>query len=228
MKNRTVSRGIELGMVILLLTGSAISSQVDQKFADSQRRNAQELRQYTWKSRADLQKGGETRYVQLTQMRYDVNGTVQKTLISSTPQQLPARGILGRIAQKMREDVIETLASLETLAKSYGDLPSDKMQRFMAAAIVTPETGQPQKLLRIKGNDVLQPGDSMTVWVDAVTRKVRKVEIQTTLEKKPVKIASDFQDMPQGPTYIARSVIDYPSEELTLIADNFDYERVTP
>ena len=74
--------------------------------------------------------------------------------------------------------------------------------------------------------DVVQPRDSMTLWVDAVARKLRRAEIQTTLDKKPVNIVSDFQDLPNGPTYAARSAVDYPSEELKIIIENFGYEQV--
>lgn len=67
----------------------------------------------------------------------------------------------------------------------------------------------------------------MTVWVDAMTRRQRRVEIQSTLDRKPVRIVSDFQDLPQGPTYMTRSLVNYPGDELTIITENFDYERVT-
>ena len=66
----------------------------------------------------------------------------------------------------------------------------------------------------------------MTLWVDVVNRKQRRVEIHTTLDRKPVKIVSEFRDLPMGPTYRARSVVDYPSAELTVITENFDYDRV--
>ena len=227
MNNLTARRGIELGVVILLLTTVAISAQMDQKFAQSQQQNAQALRQYAWKSRTEIRKGGETKSIQLALMRYDVDGALQKTPVSTTPQQqLPTRGIRGLIAHKKKENFMETLDSLGRLAKSYSELSAGEMQRFMATAIATPELGMQQKLLRIKGSNLLQSGDSMTVWVDLITRKQRKVEIQTTLDKKPVRIVSDFQDLPQGPTHMARSVVDYPSEELTLITENFGYERV--
>jgi hypothetical protein len=215
-------------MVILSMTSIAISAQTDQNFAQIQRQNAEELKQYSWKSRTEVKKAGDTKNVQLNLMRYDVQGVLQKTPISSTPQQqLPTHGLRGRIAQKKKGDFIEMLETLASLARSYGELSPEKSQRFMASTVVVPETSaQQQKLLRIKGNDVLQPGDSMTVWVDAATRMMRKVEIQTALEKKLVRIVSDFQNLPQGPTYMARSVIEYPGEELTVITENFDYERV--
>ena len=80
-------------------------------------------------------------------------------------------------------------------------------------------------MFRVSGGNILQPGDSMTLWVDAVTRKQRRVEIHTTLDRKPVRIVSEFQDLPGGPTHMSRSVIDYPGEEITLITENFDYAR---
>ena len=201
---------------------------MEQRFAQAQQENAQALKQYTWKSRTEIRKGGETRNVQLNLMRYDIRGTLQKTLISTTPQQqLPTRGLRGHIAQKKKEDFVETLHSLETVAKSYSELPPDRMQRFMATATTTPEIGPQQKLLRITGSDVVKPGDSMSLWVDAVTRKMRKIEIQTALVRKLVRVSSDFQDLPKGPNYMARSVMDYPSEELTVITENFDHELAT-
>jgi len=224
----TIRRAIELGVVTLLLASVAISSQMDQRFAESRQQNAQALKQYIWKSRLEIQKEGETKRVQVSLLRYDLNGKLQKTPLASThEQQLPTRGLRGHIAQKKKESFLESLDSLSALAKSYSELSADEMQRFMAGANVTPEMSQRQKLFRIQGSSVLQPGDSMTLWIDAVTRRMRKVEVQTYLDGKPVKIVSDFKDLPKGPTYLARSVVDYPSKEITLITENFDYERVT-
>ena len=226
MNKSTMRRAVALGIATLLLTSVAISAQMDQKFAQAQQQNAMALRQYAWKSRTEIRKGGETKSVQLAYMRYDNYGTLQKTPLSSTPQQqLPTRGLRGLVAQKKKENFMETLDSLGRLAKAYGELAPQEMQRFMATAMVTPEITPQQKLIRITGRNLLQPGDAMTVWVDAVTRRQRRVEIQTTLDRKPVRIVSDFQDLPNGPTYMARSVVDYPSEEMTLITDNFDHER---
>jgi hypothetical protein len=227
MNKLTARRTIGLGVVTLFTATVATFAQMDQKLAQTQRENAEALRQYTWKSRTEIRKGGETKNVQLNLMRYDIRGTLQKTLISTTPQQqLPTRGLRGRIAQKKKDDFIDTLNSLETLTKSYSELAADKMHRFMTTAVITPETGQKQNLLRIKGSDVVQPGDSMTWWVDAATQKMRKIEIQTALDRKVVSVASEFQDLPKGPTYMARSVMDYPSEELVVITENFDYQQV--
>jgi hypothetical protein len=224
---KIVRHSIEMGMVILLLTSIAFPSQIDQKLAHALQQNAQALRPYSWKSRTEIQKGGETKSVKLSLMRYGVDGVLQKTPVSSTPPpQIPTRGIRGLIAQKKKENFLETLDSLGALTKSYNELSTEALQRFMANATATSEIGSGQKLLRIKGRNVLQPGDSMTFWVDALTHNLRRIEIRTALDEKPVRVDSDFQDLPKGPTYLARSVVEYPGEGLTVITENFDYERV--
>jgi hypothetical protein len=98
------------------------------------------------------------------------------------------------------------------------------MQEFMKTAKVTLETNTPQPLLRLKASNVLQSGDSMVVWVDANTRRQRRIEINSSFDAKPVRIVTEFKDLPDGPTYMARSVVDYPEEELTLTMENFGYE----
>jgi hypothetical protein len=223
--NLTRWRGIGLALAVALTACIAVPGQQSKQFAQAQQENAKQLRQYGWKSRTEIRKGGETKSTKLYLMRYDVAGNLQKTLISETSQQLPKRGLRGLIAKKKKENFVEMLDGLGALAKSYGELPPDRMQQFMTNATFTPETNSQPGQLRLQGRDVLQPGDSMTIWVDAATRRQRRIEIQTTFDEKPVRIVSEFRDLPNGPTYPARSVIDYPSQELTITTDNFDYTR---
>jgi hypothetical protein len=218
-------RRIGLAVTMALLLPIVASGQMQQKFAQAQALNAQALRQYTWKSRTEIKKKGETKTVQLALMRYDIDGNIQKTPLSSTAQQPgPSRGLRGRIAQKKKEGFADLMEDLSNLVKSYSQVPPDQMQRFMANATITQGAGPQQGLVLIQGKDLLQPGDAMTMWVDPTTFMQRKVEIQTALDKKPVRVVSEFRDLPDGPTYQARSVVSYPSAELELIVENFDYE----
>ena len=221
--------GAVLTMALLLLAPLDLPAQQARQVEQARQANARALRQYTWKSRTEVRKGGETKSVRLSLTRYGADGALQQTPLAGTPPpDLPKHGLRGLIARKKKEDFMETLEELSALAKSYGELPPDRMQYFMAGAALTPEMTAQQKLVRMEAHDVLRPGDSMTLWVDAVTRRQRRVEILTTLDRKPVRVVSEFQDLPQGPTYMARSVVDYPDKEITLITENFDYERARP
>lgn len=213
--------------VAIGVTALATPAQVDQRFAQARQQNALALQSYEWKSRTEIRKDGETKKIQVVLNRYDSNGTLQTTQISSTPEpDLPKFGLRKAIAKKKVNEFKETVQALGTLAMSYAGLPPDQMQRFMANASLTPEVTAQQKLVRLDGRNVLQPGDSMTVWLDAISQKQRRVEIQTSLDGKPVRIVSEFQDLPQGgPTHVARSVVNYDDASLVIITENFEYTK---
>jgi hypothetical protein len=192
--------------------------------AFAQNQNAIALQQYTWKSQTQIRKEGEVKATKLYSSRYAADGTVVQLLIEEHSASLPKFGIRGMVAKKKKEDAQQLIEALQRLAKSYGELPPAKMQEFMKTAKSTLETNAPQPLLRLESAGVLQPGDSMIVWIDANTRRQRRVEINSTFDEKSVRIVTEFRDLPNGPTYVARSVVDYPREELTLTMENFDYE----
>ena len=200
--------------------------QQSQKMAQAMKQNTLALRQYTWKSQTQIRKEGEVKGTKVYMNRYAPDGTVVQLLLEETSAKLPKFGIRGMVAKKKKEEAMELIDALQRFAKSYAELPQGKMQEFVTRATVTLETRAPQPLLRLEAADVLQPGDSMVVWLDANTRRQRRIEINSTFDAKPVRIVTDFKDLANGPTYMARSVLDYPAEELTLTIENFEYEHV--
>lgn len=214
-----------IGLAIMFCSWTIASAQ-DQKFAIAAKQNATALQQYTWKSQTQIRKEGDVKATKLYSSRYAADGTVVQLLLQEESAKLPKFGIRGMVAKKKKEDAQKLIEALQRLAKSYGELPPAKMQEFMKTAKATLETNAPEPLLRLESSSVLQPGDSMIVWMDANTRRQRRVEINSSFDEKPVRIVTEFRDLPNGPTYVARSVVDYPREELTLTMENFDYEHL--
>ena len=208
-----------LTVAIVGLMTATVAAQTNQKFAQAQKENARALMQYEWKSRTEIQKDGETKKDQLVLMRYDSNGELQQAVIATSPEpDLPTRGLRGLIAKNKKKDFMEKIEDLRHLVKSYSE--PDTMQRFMATAKATPE----QNVVQLKAYDVIQSGDSMTIWLDMISKKQRRVEIQTSMNEKPVKIVSEFQDIgPNGPTYMSRNQVNYSGTSLVIITQNFDY-----
>ncbi len=210
-----------IAIAMMVVTWSIAQGQQDQKFALAMKQNAQALRQYSWKSRTEVRKDGEVKSTKLFVTRYAADGTAVQVLMEEDSAKLPKFGLRGMIARKKKEEAGKVVQALQALAKSYGELPPAKMQEFMSKATVTLE----QNMLRLEATDVLQSNDSMTIWLDANTRRQRRIEINSSYDAKPVRIVSDFKDLPAGPTYMARSVVDYPREALTLTVENFGHER---
>jgi len=55
---------------------------------------------------------------------------------------------------------------------------------------------------------------------------MRRVEIATSLEKKPVNLVSEYRTLDNGPTYQARAVLQYPETQIELTVENFEYQHV--
>src|SRR5689334_5805838 len=231
MEMKMLLLGVGLGALVSMsaFTTPAQTKQTTPAVPPNVRRgSATPLREYQWKLRTEVQRKGETKSVQVAQVRYDANGQMQTTLISKTPEpDLPKFGLRKAIAEKKFKEFKETVQQLGDLARGYSNLPADQMQHFMASAVISPELQGEQKLLRAEGHDVFQNGDTMVVWLDAVTRKQRRIEIQAAYDGKAVRIVSEFRDLPQGgPTYLATSQIAYDGGEVVIVTTNFDHERL--
>ena len=214
------------GLAVLLSSWTMAQGQQDQKIAQALKQNNQALHQYTWKSQTQIRKEGDVKNTKLFSNRYAPDGTVVQLLLDEQSASVPKFGIRGMVAKKKKAEAKELIEALQQFAKSYGELPPAKLQEFMTKATVKLETNGSQPMLRMEAGDVLQPGDSMVVWMDANTRRQRRIEINSTFDAKPVRMITEFRDLPHGPTHIARSVVDYPHEELTLTVENFAYELV--
>ena len=203
---------------------------VQPSFAESQKANAQALRQYSWKSRTEIKLKGESKNVKLEQVRYDANGKLQKTPIGSPPAAAPppaqgGRGgrLKGKVIENKKEEFGELMQGLGQLVASYGHLPPDKLQAFKANATTAKGEGALQGTAQIQGLNVLEQGDSVTIWIDPASQMMRRVEIKTIYDKKPATVVADYQSVPNGPTYMARAVLTYPEKNVELTVDNSDY-----
>ena len=104
--------------VVLIALGSAlVLAQEPPSFAASQKANAQALRKYTWKSRTELKLKGESKNVKLEQVRYDMDGKLQKTPLGGPPRprRRPSRaGAAGAAAGSRRRSSKTRRKSLVT------------------------------------------------------------------------------------------------------------------
>jgi hypothetical protein len=206
------------------------------EFAEAQKQNSEALKQYTWQSRTEIKVKGESKNVKLEQVRYDIDGKLQKTEIGGSPEpqsEKPKARRRGRgdrakakIVEKKKKEFGEMMQALGKLVASYGAIPPDKMQAFVKSAQTSQGEGEQAGTMRIQGGGVLQPGDAMTLWIDPASRMMKRIEITTALEEKPVTVVSEYQSLADGPTYQARSIVSYPAKEVELIVENHDYQRV--
>jgi hypothetical protein len=211
--------------LLLVALSVVLTAAQSPSFADGQKTNAQALRQYSWKARTELKLKGESKSVKIEQVRYDLNGQLQKTPLSAPPQQAapPAPGgrgarLKGKIVENKKEEFAEMMQGLGQLVMSYAHL-----QAFAAGASKGRGEGAMQGTAQIQGLNVLQAGDSMTIWIDPASQMMRRAEIKTVYDNKPATLVAEYRSVPNGPTYMARAVLSYPEKQVELTIDNYDY-----
>ena len=218
---------------------SLLFGQHKEQFAQAQKENGAALKQYTWKSRTELKLKGESKNVKLEQVRYDIDGKLQKTDIGApapeqAEQQKGRRGRRGKgrvkdkIVEKKKGEFAELMQGLGQLAGSYAHMSPEALKKFASNAGIGQGEGPLQGTVQIRSGDVLHPGDVMSIWVDPASYLMRQVEIHSVYDEKPVTVLVEFRRVADGPSYPARSMLSYPDEEIELIVENYDYERVSP
>ncbi len=235
MRNTPSVNPLGTGLVLVALGSALLAAQDPPTFAESQKANAQALRQYSWKSRTEIKLKGESKNVKLEQVRYDANGKLQKTPLAGPAPAAPApaqggRGgrVKAKVIENKKEEFGEMMQGLGQLVASYGQLPPDKLAAFKATATKGRGEGAMAGTAQVQGLDVLQAGDSMTVWVDPASQMMRRVEIKTLYEKKPATVVADYQGVANGPTYMAHAVLTYPEKHVELTVDTSEYVRIQP
>jgi hypothetical protein len=201
------------------------------EFVQAQQANQAAMREYTWKSRTELKLKGETKNVTLEQVRFDLDGRLQKTQVGGSGQgQAPARPALHplggvithRLASKKKERFEDLMEELDTLAAAYAHLSPDQLRAFASRATVTKEQGS----TRLSGRNVHQAADMMTAWLEPSSAAMRRVEVGTSLDGKPVTLSVEYRSLENGLTYQARTVLRYPEKEIELTVESFEYQYV--
>lgn len=231
---RTTGRRIGIALALSSLCLWPAAAQDKAAFGAAQAANAKVLRDYTWTSRTELKLKGESKNVKLEQVRYDATGALQKSpLPGGTPEAKPAPAPSGRggrlkkkVVENKKEEFAELLQNVVALVKSYGHMPPDKLQAFMAGAKSQPGSGELEGALHISGGNAMQAGDTLAIWIEPKSMMMRRVEVRSAFEEKPVLLTAVFQTAANGPTYLGKVTLAYPDKQVEVTVDNYDYKRL--
>ncbi len=192
------------------------------QYAANAKANAALTRQYTWQMRVEITLKGDTKPAQLYQMRYDMNGSLQKTLLTAPSDDGGGRGIRGRIKANKIEDFKEWADKLAELVKGYMAPTPGTMMDFYAKAKYSQSA---DGTIQVAAGGFLQPGDSVTYWLDPATKAPRRFAFQTVLDGDPVSAQADFGQVAGGPQYMARLIVNVTAKQVSAKIENFSYQR---
>ena len=80
-------------------------------------------------------------------------------------------------------------------------------------------------LISMSGNNVVLPGDNLTMWIDLSTRHLRKIQVTTFYKEDVAQLHATFQTLPSGLNYVAFAEATVPAKQLSVQVQNVDYHR---
>ncbi len=191
--------------------------------------NAQALKAFSYQQRVQLQLKGETKKVTLSQVTYDMYGNQQKTQLSEDPPPGSSQPSGGRFKQriiaKKKGEFKEMMEAIAALVKSYTELPPEQLQASLKKASFSPGEGDMAGSVQIVMQNVIQNGDSMTIWIDRKAMLFRRVVIATTYERNPVTTTANYAMLPSGQVYMGQAILNYPKKEVVVEIDNLNYQQ---
>ncbi len=231
--------GVLLLLTLLLIgsTSESVSAGLESGFPQAMnpeqvaatiKANAQALKAFSYQQRVQLQLKGETKKVTLSQVTYDMYGNQQKTQLSEDPpaDSQPSGGRLKRrIIEKKKGEFKDMMEGIAALVNSYTELPPEQLQASLKKASFSPGAGDMAGSVQIVMQNVIQNGDSMTVWIDRTAMLFRRAAIGTAYEGNPVTTTANFAMLPSGQVYMGQAILNYPKKEVVVEIDNLNYQQ---
>jgi hypothetical protein len=117
------------------------------------------------------------------------------------------------------------MQEISALVKSYTELPPPQLQAALKQAVFSQGDGDMAGSVQIAMHNVIQNGDSMTIWIDRTAMLFRRAVIATTYEGNPVTTTANYSMLPSGQVYMAQAILTYPKKQVLVQIDNSNYQH---
>ncbi len=196
------------------------------QISEVRKANAALMRQYTWESRTELIEEGQIKDNRIEAVSYGPDGQLQRSLVSDQGLPKPESLLGGFIAEKRKERLEAYVKGLRNLLDQYA-LPTEaSILNFMNQPTTTMTLPDAYGLILINGSNVNLPGDSLSLWIEASTRRTRKVQVNTFFEGEAVQLVATFRTLASGLNYVAFANVTIPGKLFTMQVQNYDYNRI--
>ena len=210
---------------LLLCAGAVSSAQEEpdlQAIASGFKQNQAALHHYAWESRVSVALDGEQKKVDIFQVRYDMEGQLQKTRIGGEADAKKVRGpIRKKASKKKKKEAGEFAAALQGQLAKYTEPAS--LQKALEGAFVKTEGG----VLKLQAQDIVQQGDSILIEVVPATKQPMSITVETAADGSPVVLNVMFQKLADGTNYAAHSTIEseFDKKKIEMVTENYNHVK---
>lgn len=219
-----ITIALTLGVVSPVAAQDADPAQRALQYADGQQKNIGVLNQYSWKTRSDITSGGNPVLTTLVQARFDAEGELQLTTISTESHVEKKRGLRGKKQKKELEKFAALIEKVLGLQVSYVMMSKGQLVDFFEKATFEDGTGEMKGMQKVHGKNVLVSNDELTIWIDPSTGLNRKLVVKSPLDETTVVDGTiDYREIKDGPTTASVSLFTIAAQGISIKSERFDF-----
>ena len=177
--------------------------------------NGKQMAAYQWKQKTTIIRNGSPAGFKLEEVRFDATGQPQRITLAQ-PEQKKMGPLRARKAAAIKDDVQEVMQ----LAARYAH------PQQLAQAIQKGEIWEGQGAMRVHARSLILPVDEVNMSVNPASYLATRVDIKSQHDGRPVTIAIDYQQMPNGPSMLSRMTVQIPEDNIVVHVESFDFMRL--
>lgn len=221
---------LALGLVTPLVAQQAGGADHVTAIKESLQSSMAALHGYKWIETTTISIKGEEKSRTESSCFYGADGQVAKTPLpgESTGDSKKPRGLRGKIAEKKKAEITDSMQQAIALVKQYVPPDPAKIQaaKEQGNLSVVPPDADGNVQLDIK--DYLKPGDTLTLEANAATNRLTGMSVSsyTDTAKDAVGLKVTFEAFADGTIYPATTELTVASENLEVTINNSGYEKL--
>ncbi len=220
-----------LALLILLTIAPGLNAQQDKiaTLKQALAANQQLLRQYKWVETTVVSMKGEEKSRIQKQCFYSPDGKVQKQQLSAPPEQSSPGGVKGKVVAKKKAEITATMNQAASVVQSYVPPDPQRIQAAKAAGNLTLSPTGPDST-RVDLRNFVKSGDTLSLSLDTARNVIQTISVKSYLESQSDAVTLDvtFAQLRGGLSYPGSIVLNVPKEQIQVVIQNSNYERVTP
>jgi hypothetical protein len=217
--------------LIMSLTGQLMaqdtgdSAQMALDYSKVLEANTKALQAFSWNERSEVTMEGEEVVVILRLIRFSEGGEFQATLLSQQPEKPGGKGPKNKKAQKIYDGAVGAAQSIPQLLMSYTMLSSGQLVDFFGNGKMSPGEGDMAGTTKIAGANVLQKGDSVTLYLDPTTLTPKGMDVKTVANDQAIEAYLDFALLEDGTSYLSKADSTIPEKGMEIKFETFDHKK---
>jgi len=182
------------------------------------------LKQYEWVETRVMTLKGEEKNRTENRCFYGPDGTIQKKLISATPE-MKASGLKGKIIEKKKAEIAADIKNAGALIKLY--VPPDPARIDAAKKAGRISVAQDGPQVKIDIRDYEKKGDLLSFKLDIAQNTILGLNVSTWMKnaKEAATLTTSFGTLGDGAMYPAETILSLPSRSLEVRTVNSGYKK---